>query len=92
MVAKRREDIVKELKRLNADLTDLMKQLPLGEMFQDPANGVVYQIIIPSGTYMEYKTIDYIRTRKEPGEKAGTLSLTAAKEAGFSPSIPGGDK
>jgi hypothetical protein len=78
----------KLLKELGKELAEEMRQIPLGEMFQNPKDGVVYQVIAPSGTYVEFKNIDYIRTRKE-GEKAGTLSITAAKEAGFSLSIPG---
>jgi len=85
---KAKEALVKQLKTLEAQLTEEMKIFPLGKMFQD-GDGIVYQIIIPSGIFMPYKTIDYIRTRKE-GEKAGTLSIKAAQEAGFSPSIPGG--
>ena len=90
-LAKKKEDLEKQLKHLNTELAEVMRQLPLGEMFQDPNDKIVYQIIWPSGRYVEYKTIDYIRTRKE-GEKTGTLSIKAAQEAGFSPSIPGGDK
>jgi hypothetical protein len=81
-LAKEKESATKHLKVLDIRLTDHMKQMPVGEMFQDSEDGVVYQIIFPSGTYMLYKSIDYLRTRKD-GETNGTLSMKAAKEAGF---------
>jgi hypothetical protein len=91
LLVKEAEERLKELKQARRKLDDCMRMMPLGFMFQDPEDKVVYQIIAPSGTFIEFKNIDYIRTRKE-GEKAGTLSMKAAQEAGFSPSIPGGDK
>jgi hypothetical protein len=81
-LAKKKEDLVRQLKRLNIELDDTMRQLPLGEMFQDPADGVVYQVIIPAGTFVEFKSTDYIRTRKE-GETKGSLSMKEAQAAGF---------
>jgi hypothetical protein len=81
-LAKKREELAKQLKQLNQELAGIMKDLPLGEMFQDSADGVVYQIVVPSGTFIEYKNIDYIRTRRE-GETKGTLSMKEAQAAGF---------
>lgn len=82
MLAKKREELVKQLKQLNQELASIMRDLPLGEMFQDPADGVVYQIVVPAGTFVEYKSVDYIRTRRE-GETKGTLSMKEAQAAGF---------
>jgi hypothetical protein len=90
-LAVKKESTVKQLKEINRELSETMRMMPLGEMFQDPKDKVVYQVIAPSGTYVEFKTVDYIRTRKE-GEEKGTLSIKAAQEAGFSPSIPGDKK
>lgn len=81
-LVKEKESTAKHLKHLDIQLTDIMKQLPLGEMFQDSVDGTVYQIIIPSGKFVDYKTIDYVRTKKE-GEKFGTLSIKMATEVGF---------
>jgi hypothetical protein len=67
-LSKEKETVERQFKNLNAKLADIMKQLPLGEMFRDSETGTVYQIIIPAGRYIDYKTIDYVRTRKE-GEK-----------------------
>lgn len=44
--------------------------------------GTVYQIVKPTGTYIEFKERDYVRTRKL-NEKKGSLSLTTAKELGY---------
>lgn len=44
--------------------------------------GTVYQIVKPTGTFIEFKERDYARTRKL-NEKKGSLSLTAAKELGY---------
>jgi len=81
-LAKKREELVKQMKQLNIELASAMRDLALGEMFQDEADGVVYQIVVPSGTFVEYKSIDYVRTRRE-GETKGTLSMKEAQAAGF---------
>jgi hypothetical protein len=81
-LAKKREELAKQMKLLSVDLASVMRDLALGEMFQDPADGVVYQIVVPSGTFVEYKNIDYVRTRRE-GETKGTLSMKEAQAAGF---------
>lgn len=49
--------------------------------FQAP-DGTVFKIVNPAGTFVEYKTVGYERTRRE-GEKRGSLSMKEAKEAGF---------
>jgi hypothetical protein len=87
-LVKETEEKLKEWRQSRRKLEDCMRILPLGMIFQDPNDKIVYQIMAPSGVFVEFKNIDYIRTRKE-GEKAGTLSIVAAKEAGFSPSVPG---
>ena len=87
-LAKKREDLARQAKQLNLELADIMRQLPLGALFQDPADGVVYQIIVPAGTFVEYKSLDYIRTRRE-GETKGSLSMKEAEAAGF---VLGGPK
>ena len=72
------------LKLSQRKLEDCMRMIPLGLMFQDKddKDKVVYQIIAPSGIFIPFKNIDYVRTRRE-GEKVGTLALTKAVEAGF---------
>jgi hypothetical protein len=87
-LAKLREGLAIQMKRVNQDIYNTMVQLPLGEMFQDPADKVVYQVVVPAGTFVEYKTIDYIRTKRE-NEQKGTLSMKEAEAAGF---VLGGPK
>jgi hypothetical protein len=59
-----------------------MELFKIGDMVQAPVDGVVYKIVVPTGTYIEFRKIDYQRTRKE-GETKGSLSMKEAKEAGF---------
>jgi hypothetical protein len=87
-LAKKYEELAKQIKQLNIELGDTMRQLPIGELFQDPSDGVVYRTIYPTGTYVEYKNIAYERTRRE-GEQKGSLSMKEAEAAGF---ILGGPK
>lgn len=54
----------------------------VGAFFQDE-QGVVYQTATPDGRFVYYERYTVNRTRRE-GEKAGSLSLKAAREAGFS--------
>ena len=62
-------------------IAELAKQEGIGAMFQDE-QGVVYQIEIPEGRFVHYEKFGVKRTRRE-GERAGSLSLTKAREAGF---------
>jgi len=87
-LAKKKEDLAKQLKQVNLELDDVMRQIPLGEMFQDYADMVVYQVIAPAGTFISFKNVDYIRTRRE-GETKGSLSMKEAQAAGF---VLGGPK
>ena len=81
-LAKKKEELQKQASLVQSELADVMRQLPLGEMFQDPTDGVVYQVVVPGGTFVQYKSVDYIRTRKE-GETKGTLSMKEAEATGF---------
>ena len=64
-LADRVEKGQKLLKELKKELDEEMRMMAIGEIFQDPENGVVYQIIAPYGNYIYYKAIDYIRTRRK---------------------------
>jgi hypothetical protein len=77
-----REAQAKVLDETNKNLAEALRAVPVGEMFQDETDKTVYRVIIPTGTYVEYRTIGYERTKKE-GEVKGTLSMKAAEEAGF---------
>jgi len=82
-VSKKIENIKNELKELGTEVEELLKKIGVGKSFQDPEDGTVFEIIIPEGTFVSFKTVDYERT-KRAGEARGTLSMARAKELGFS--------
>jgi hypothetical protein len=81
-LAKLREEIVEKLKAVDAELEKVMETIGVGNLVQDPSDKVVYKVVEPSGRYVHYKKIDYVRTRRTLDEKAD-LSMTEAIEAGF---------
>jgi hypothetical protein len=56
-------------------------EIGVNGMFQDE-EGTVYKVVIPEGRYVEFDKIGYERTRRT-GETKGSLSMTAARDAGF---------
>lgn len=76
------ESLEDALSAKRKNLQEMMLALDVGSFGQDPNNGVVYQIVEPAGTFITFRKIDYIRTKKE-GERQGTLSMKKAEEAGF---------
>ena len=62
-------------------LEPTLRAFGFGTMFQD-AEGTVYQVETPQGTFVRFRWISWGRTRR-PGEAKGTLSLEAAKKAGY---------
>jgi len=81
-IAKRVETLKEEMKALLPTMNELMAEMKLGEMFQDPESGLVYKIQAAKGTYVYFNPIEYVRTKKA-GETAGSLSKKEAEEAGF---------
>lgn len=71
-----------EMKKFREEMDQVMRSLDYGTYVQDPATLIVYKIVEPKGTFIEYKTIDYVRTAK-PTERQGSLSKKEAEEAGF---------
>jgi len=49
--------------------------------FQD-AEGIVYQVVLPQWKNVRMEHVGVLRTKRE-GERAGTLSVTKAKELGY---------
>jgi hypothetical protein len=78
---KRKVEVKKYFEELNAALEEVVKEIGVDQFFQD-SDGIVYKTVIPKGTFVEYKTIGYNRTRRE-GEAKGDLSMKEAREAGF---------
>lgn len=82
-LAKLTEEKHEELKALREELKGVMEGLDFNTYVQDPETKIVYKIIEPAGTFVEFRKIDYKRTAKE-GERGGTvLSKKEAEEAGF---------
>lgn len=68
------------MKQRDAALDELKREIG-ATPFQDEL-GVVYQLTKPNGTFVYFKDIEAVRTRR-PGEVKGTLSMKQAREWGF---------
>lgn len=79
---KKKEEIRAYYDELTETIKALSDEMGVDGMFQDEESGIVYQIVKPEGTFIQYKEIDYIRTKRE-GERSGALSIKKAKEKGF---------
>lgn len=80
--AKKYEELQEQLTQVREALNASMSDLGLGTYVQDANSGLVYKIVKPTGTFMYYRDIDFVRTAKTT-ERAGTLSKKEAEEAGF---------
>jgi hypothetical protein len=69
------------LDELKAAREAVIGESGIGAFFQDDA-GTVYYTAPKKGQWIDFTPHEIQRTRRE-GESKGTLSLTAAKEAGF---------
>lgn len=75
------EDLKGQMKNVNLQMEEVLGQLGVDSMFQDP-EGTVYKVVVPTGTFISFKKIDYARTRRGE-EKTGSLSLKDARDAGY---------
>lgn len=81
-LAEEKEELKARLKEVDSKLEKVMLELGVGETFQ-ASDGTVFKVQEPTGTFISFKRIDYVRTRKE-GEKGGNyLSKKEAEELGF---------
>lgn len=81
-LAKYQEELKGKMDEVREKLTQAMNDLGFGATLQDPETTAVYKIVKPSGTFMYYRDIDYVRTALE-GERAGSLSKKEAESLGF---------
>lgn len=81
-LSKQYEALKEQMKEVKPQMQELMKEIGVGEMFQDPETKVVYRIDVPKGTYISFDPINYVRTKKET-EKKGSLAKKEATSAGF---------
>lgn len=70
------------LEELKATIELLTQEIGVGGSFQDVATGCVYQVHNATGKFVHFDKHEVKRTRKA-GERAGSLSLTAAKNLGY---------
>lgn len=81
-LVKKYEQLKEQYKEVSRELNSVMKEIGVGSYLQDSSDMVVYKIVEPEGTFVEFKKIGYERTLRE-GEKRGTLSKKEAEEKGF---------
>ena len=81
-ISKRYETLKEEMKALKPTLQELMLEIGEGTHFQDPDDGTVFQIVVPTGTFISFDPISDERT-KRVGETKGSLSMKKAEEFGY---------
>lgn len=69
---------LEELKQVTEAVAE---EIGVGGHFQDP-EGTVYQVQEAAGRFIHYDKFEIKRTRRE-GERAGSLSLTSARDLGY---------
>lgn len=78
---KKKQEYKTFLEQFKEVTEQLSKEMGLGGHFQD-AEGTVYQVYEAEGRFVHYDKFEVKRTRRE-GERAGSLSITKAKELGY---------
>jgi hypothetical protein len=81
-LSKQSEDLKKQLKEVQSTMESILLEMGTGTHFQDRSDGTVFEVIVPDGTFVSFKKIDYVRTKRE-GEARGGLAATRAKELGY---------
>ena len=76
------ETLKEQMKVVRTEMNLLLTEVGEGTYFQNPEDDIVYKIIVPTGTYVEFNKIGYNRTKKVE-EKKGSLSKKEAVEQGF---------
>jgi len=79
---KKKEQIKQYYEELRTTITQVHELVGDDGFFQDPSDGTVFQIVKPTGRFVQFEELGYIRTKRE-GEKRGELSVKKAEEAGF---------
>ena len=78
---KKKAEIKEFAEQYSLAVSELVAEQGLGIAFQD-AEGTVYQTAECEGKFVYFDKFEVKRTRRA-GERAGSLSLKAAKELGF---------
>ncbi len=77
----KKDEYKKYVEELQATITEVVAELGVGGMFQDPS-GLVWKMVIPEGKFVYFDKLSYNRT-KRPHEDRGSLSVKEAEAAGF---------
>jgi hypothetical protein len=67
--------------QLEQSIKDVQAEIGTDGYFQAD-DGTVFKIVKPAGTFISYKDLNYVRT-KRPEEKRGSLSAKEAQDAGY---------
>jgi hypothetical protein len=78
---KKKAELKEFAEQYSAAVSELVAEMGLNGAFQD-GEGTVYQTAECDGKFVYFDKFEIKRTRRE-GERAGSLSLKAAKELGF---------
>jgi hypothetical protein len=78
---KKKQEYKEFLEQFKEVVNQLQTEMGLGGHFQDP-EGTVYQIFEAEGRFVHYDKFEVKRTRRA-GERAGSLSLTKARDLGY---------
>ncbi len=81
-LAKQYEDLKEKFNEVRTQLDSVMLDLGVGTVLQDAETLTVYKISKPTGRFVYYYDLDFVRTAQE-GERAGTLSKKEAESLGF---------
>lgn len=74
----KKDELKKQYDELNTQLEEVLTVLGVDSFFKDK-EGTVYKVVVPKGSYVGFKHIDFVRTKRGM-EKVGSLSQKEAKE------------
>ena len=80
-LAKKKEELVKQIKEVSEELDEVMAEVGEGTYIQC-SEGLVFKIQKWKGKFVTPQNLEYVRTKRE-GESRGTLSKKEAFEKGF---------
>ena len=78
---KKKAEYKEFVEQYTQSINDLIEEMGIGGHFQD-SEGTVYQTANCDGKFVYFDKFEVKRTRRE-GERAGSLSLTKAKDLGY---------
>lgn len=78
---KKKAEYKEFMEQYNVAVSDLIHEIGINGHFQDN-DGIVYQTASCEGKFIYFDKFEVKRTRR-PGERAGSISLKAAKELGY---------